>query len=63
MHSKDFYAVYTKHFNPSLFELGEKKKTIKTIIPQKTNADIFQKLFGSADKKKVAKKKNNPNLL
>lgn len=28
-HAKDFYTAYTKHFNPSLFDLEEKKKALQ----------------------------------
>jgi hypothetical protein len=50
VHVKDFYAAYTKHFNPALFDLKEKKKSIKT--SQKSPEDIFKNLFSIADKKK-----------
>jgi len=47
INAKDFYKAYTNNFNPSLFEIWERKKKIKPAIVQKNNADIFQKLFGS----------------
>lgn len=44
IHVKDFYKAYTKHYNPSLFDLGTKKCAKKP----KDISDIFQQLFGSA---------------
>ncbi len=44
VHVKDFYTAYTKHFNPSLFDVG----TSKSIKKEKNISDIFQQLFGSA---------------
>jgi hypothetical protein len=62
VHAKDFYTAYTKHCNPSLFDLGEKKPAKVKITP-KTNADIFQKLFGTAYQNKKAKKPSEQNLI
>lgn len=44
IHVKDFYKAYTQHYNPSLFDLGNKKKQGET----KDITEIFQQLFGSA---------------
>lgn len=63
IHAKDFYKVYITHYNPSLFEIWDQKKKIRTIQPKVNNADIFQKLFGSPDKKKVNKVLTSRNLL
>ncbi|EKD24534.1 MAG: hypothetical protein ACD_80C00212G0007 [uncultured bacterium (gcode 4)] len=45
IHVKDFYNAYTKHYNPSLFDIATKKTK-----PQNPRdiSNIFQKLFGSA---------------
>lgn len=42
VHIKDFYQAYTRHYNPSLFDMGTKK----TIAQPKDISDIFQQLFG-----------------
>lgn len=56
INAKDFYKAYTDNFNPSLFEVWDKKKQMKIVVIKPNNADIFQKLFGSPNKH-IAKKR------
>ena len=57
INAKDFYKAYVTHFNPSLFEVWEKKKVKKsTPVSKNDNSDIFQKLFGSPSKNNTKKK-------
>jgi len=56
IHAKDFYKAYTHNFNPSLFEVWDKKKKIKKVLVKNNNSDIFQKLFGSPYKNPVKKR-------
>ena len=56
IHAKDFYKVYITYYNPSLFEVWNKKKKVKIIQPKLDNADIFQKLFGSPNKNRIKRK-------
>ncbi|MEI7557449.1 MAG: hypothetical protein WCJ45_00930 [bacterium] len=44
VHVKDFYQAYTKHYNPSLFDVAKKKPASN---PRDISA-IFQQLFGRA---------------
>jgi len=45
VHVKDFYTAYTRHYNPSLFDM----KPIKTNTQHpKDISDIFHELFGCA---------------
>ncbi|MEI7919161.1 MAG: hypothetical protein WCH65_02920 [bacterium] len=44
VHVKDFYTAYTRHYNPSLFDMQPKK----TITQPKDISDIFHELFGCA---------------
>jgi hypothetical protein len=57
INTKDFYKAYVTHFNPSLFEVWEKKNVKKAIsLPKNDNSDIFQKLFGSPSKNNTKRK-------
>ena len=56
INAKDFYKAYTDNFNPSLFEVWDKKKKIKVAVIKPNNADIFQKLFGSPNKTNAKKR-------
>jgi len=48
INAKDFYKVYTNNFNPSLFDVWERKGIKKTVPAiNNDNSNIFQKLFGS----------------
>ena len=63
INAKDFYKAYIGHFNPSLFEVWEKKKKVKPDSLKVSNSDIFQKLFGSAHKIKVKRRVEKGSLI
>jgi len=56
INAKDFYKAYTDNFNPSLFDVWDKKQKTDSEITKQDNADIFQKLFGSPNKANIKKK-------
>jgi len=46
VHIKDFYKAYTRYYNPSLFDVDNKKNEKTKYTPkEKDISDIFQKLF------------------
>jgi hypothetical protein len=61
VNAKDFYKAYITHYNPSLFEIWNKKKTVA--LKKIDNADIFKKLFGSPNKKTNKKNIVAPALI
>lgn len=48
INAKDFYKAYTNNFNPSLFDVWNKRKEIKVVTDKSSTSDIFQKLFGGS---------------